>query len=143
MTSEAKKYQPVETSHWAHRRRHCRVAAAAAAFQPASAAAAPRAWVCQLCVFVREIVCGGTHYVSTRLCPFPGGTMYFSPFNLYFELPVMERRFDLIPGTILTPVGTDEQRYLWQRRIDIYSANRDLTVSGIVYRGELSRAPRE
>lgn len=92
---------------------------------------------------MREIVCGGTHYASTRLCPFAGGTVYFSPVNLYFELPVMERRFDLIPRTILTPAGTDEQRYLWQRRIDIYSANRDLTVSGIVFRGELSRAPRE
>lgn len=141
MTSEAKKYQPVETSQWAHCHcRHCRAAAAAAAaFRPASAAAAPQAWVCQLCVCARDRLWWHALCFDTSLPVYWWNSVFFP--RLYFELPVMERRFDLIPGTILTPAGTDEQRYLWQRRIDIYSANRDLTVSGIVFRGELSMAP--
>lgn len=93
--------------------------------------------VSAVCVCARESVCGGTHYVSTRLCPFCWWNNVFPPppGNLYSQLPVMELWSDLIPRTILTPAGSDEQRYLWQRRIDIYSANRDLTVSGIFFPG--------
>lgn len=95
---------------------------------------------CVSCVCVREIVLWWHALCFDTSLPVYWWNNVFSP-RLYFELPVMERRFDLIPRTILTPAGTDERRYLWQRRIDIYSASRDLTVSGIVFRGELSRAP--